>query len=415
MELLNVMETALKEGGQRPAISTQPSATDGGQPAPEAVPGLPTHNHRLSWVWVSIVGFLTIAVVFFVVRNVFALIRPDFLTTRTSFAVASATNSQSQAPNLVPMNTDLLPTKATLQSTSITWMPTDTPEQIPTLPSIIYPSSDSPTGKIAFVCQLLGDEAEDQICLINSDGTNWQQLTNEADSKNYFPSISSDGNGVVYVSNRSGDFEIYEMDLSTRNSNQLTFGLGTLNAPEVSPDGQYIVFTNKTGGNMIWVMARDGKDPHQIFGLPRGFGWDPVWSPDGNKILFASGSVQKPNLSIMNADGSNVKVVLDIDGLSGRSDWSPDGQRIASYIGASWKREIITMNIDGSDLLQLTNGGNNLAPSFSPDGKWITFTSYRNNYRNDNGCEIYIMRIDGSDIRRLTNNSFCDYQPRWGP
>jgi Tol biopolymer transport system component len=60
-------------------------------------------------------------------------------------------------------------------------------------------------------------------------------------------------------------------------------------------------------------------------------------------------------------------------------------------------------------------GTNSLAPSFSPDGRWVAFTGYMDHPHEDDGCEIYIMRIDGSDIRRLTDNDYCDYQPRWGP
>jgi tricorn protease len=74
------------------------------------------------------------------------------------------------------------------------------------------------------------------------------------------------------------------------------------------------------------------------------------------------------------------------------------------------------MNADGSNARQLTpSGGNSQGPSFSPDGKWVAFTAYFDNYGEDHGCEIYVIRVDGTDLRRLTNNGYCDYQPRWGP
>jgi Tol biopolymer transport system component len=73
------------------------------------------------------------------------------------------------------------------------------------------------------------------------------------------------------------------------------------------------------------------------------------------------------------------------------------------------------MDLDGSNVQQVTDGGNNLAPSFSPDGGWIVFTSYRDRYRDENGCEIYIMNLDGDRTIRLTDNETCDWQPRWGP
>ena len=71
--------------------------------------------------------------------------------------------------------------------------------------------------------------------------------------------------------------------------------------------------------------------------------------------------------------------------------------------------------LDGIELEQITNEGNNLTPNFSPDGQWIAFTSYRDHFGDDNGCEIYIMRVDGSEVTGLTNNDYCDWQPNWGP
>ncbi|MCB0120041.1 MAG: PD40 domain-containing protein, partial [Anaerolineales bacterium] len=74
------------------------------------------------------------------------------------------------------------------------------------------------------------------------------------------------------------------------------------------------------------------------------------------------------------------------------------------------------MNADGSNARMLTpTGGNSQGPSISPDGQWVAFTSYFDHYGEIHGCEIYIMRVDGTDVRRLTDNDYCDYQPRWGP
>ena len=70
------------------------------------------------------------------------------------------------------------------------------------------------------------------------------------------------------------------------------------------------------------------------------------------------------------------------------------------------------VNADGSDLRQLTDGGNNKAPAFSPDGQWLTFASQLD---ADGDNEIFIMRVDGTDLRQLTFNQRPDWQPRWGP
>ena len=277
-------------------------------------------------------------------------------------------------------------------------------------PSPTIPSSNEPTGKIVYTCQV-GD-AGNFICLINADGTGFRQLTYDA-VKHWYPSLSPDGASVIYSAYaRDYVYEIYEMNLANGVIKQLTDSLGVLKAPEISLDGKSIVFGlgTKDDGEEIWVMDRSGANPKRI----NNRGWDPSWSPDGTQILFASDSSGSIQLYTMNSDGSGVKRVTDFDALRGRSDWSPDGEWMVTYNGPSWKREIFIFRPDFTDVRQLTPaGGNSQGPSFSPDGKWIVFTSYFDHYNDDLGCEIYIIRVDGSDMRRLTDNAYCDYQPRW--
>lgn len=307
-------------------------------------------------------------------------------------------------------------TPSALTSPQVTQEKTVAPEQTPVVPTETLPDSITQLeGKIVFTCQLFRDENRNQICLIYADGTGYMRLTTEDDAIQWYASLSPDGNSIVYSSNETGTFEIYEMDLNG-NKTKLTQEMGELYAPEISPDGNLIVFSNEQDKSMeIWVMNRDGSNPHTIFTPSSGIAVDPVWSPDGNQILFASGLNDNKSLYIINSDGSNLHQITNIEGIRGRSDWSHDGKTLATYIGSSWEREIYLLNYDGSNLRQFTNGGTNLAPSFSPDDQWIAFTSYRDNKEDNNGCEIYIKDLDSNKIIRLTDNSHCDWQPRWGP
>jgi Tol biopolymer transport system component len=241
-------------------------------------------------------------------------------------------------------------------------------------------------------------------------------LTTANNLQHVFGSLSPDGQSVVYAAFREANvYEIYEMKLNSSHVKQLTNRLGILNAPEISPDGQSIVFkrTNPANGeNQIWIMDRDGNNANNI---PQVYGWDPTWSPDGNKILFASSHEGLTQLFTVNRNGNQLTRVTNLPAIRGRSDWSSDGQWIVTYSGEAWHREVYIMNADGSNVRQLTpTGGNSQGPSFSADGKWVTFTAYFDHPGEDHGCEIYIIRTDGTDLRRLTNNDYCDYQPRWG-
>jgi TolB protein len=278
-------------------------------------------------------------------------------------------------------------------------------------------ASDQLTGHIVFTCQLFKVQAMDQICIMNADGTGMRRLTAEDSLRHYYPSLAPDGQSVVYSSFREDNvYEIYSLDLNDSSVDRLTNRIGVLTAPEVSPDGTSIIFTrgNPSTGNMqIMVMDRNGEG---VGNLPQINGWDPTWSADGEQILYAAGAGDKVQLFIVNRHGRGSRQVTNLPSIRGRSDWSADGQSIVTYSGPAWNREVYILNADGSNARQLTpSGGNSQGPSFSPDGQWVAFTAYFDNYGDDHGCEIYVIRVDGTDLRRLTNNDYCDYQPRWGP
>ena len=284
---------------------------------------------------------------------------------------------------------------------------------VPPVSSLTNP----PAGKIAFTCQVYKVQASNQICIINADGTGFRRLTTDGNRQHYYPSLAPDGQSVVYAAFREANvYEIYEMDLSTGDVVQLTNRMGIVNAPDISPDGQSIVFKNTTTNsnrNLIMGMDRNGTNAHNIPGIT---GWDPSWSPDGIHILFASDMDSTVQLYTIRWDGQELHKISNLPAIRGRSDWSADGRHIVTYSGEPWKREVYIMNSDGTNARVLSPaGGNSQGPSISPDGGWVTFTAYFNHFGDDHGCEIYIMRIDGSDLHRLTDNDYCDYQPRWGP
>lgn len=314
-------------------------------------------------------------------------------------------------PEPAPLNIETLRAQVTTtpgNTPSHTQTPTPDPTFIPSATAV--PSTGSVPGRIVYTCQVSGN----QICIINADGTGFRQLTSDP-IRHWYASLSPDGGSVIYSAYAKDNvFELYEINLASGKTTQITHELGVLIAPEISPDGKSVVFTrgDAAGASEIWRMDRNGENPRRIHRQ----GWDPTWSPDGQKILFASNIEGANQLFVMNADGSHVSRVTNFDALRGRSDWSPDGGWMVTYNGPAWHREVFIFKPDFSELRQLSPaGGNSQGPAFSPDGNWVTFTAYFDHYGDDLGCEIYIIRTDGTDLRRLTDNAYCDYQPRWGP
>ncbi len=294
----------------------------------------------------------------------------------------------------------IFPTRPNASSTPAAESRFETPSPLPTA---------SGRGKIVYVCQIFRLAESDQICIMDSDGNNQQRLTTTDTARHFYPSLAPEGQSVLFSSNMDGRFYIYELKLSGELVNLWQTGI----APEVSPNGRLIAFSQNTGaGDAIWVMNRDGSDPRLIY--PDG--WDPTWSPDGQKLLFASQVNGLVQLMTINLDGSDLQQVSNLPLLRGRSDWSNDNLNIVTYSGRSWERELFLLPRDGSPARQITPpGGNSQGPTFSPDGQWVAFTAYYDRFRNVHGCEIYKMKIDGTELTRLTHNDYCDWQPRWGP
>jgi len=183
----------------------------------------------------------------------------------------------------------------------------------------------------------------------------------------------------------------------------------------------------------VWSMNPDGSSPTRITDdksrterLPDFspvYDSYPVWSPDGTKIAFISNRDYLFSLYVMNADGSNARLVTDKVMDPGEPAWSPDSGKIAFSAG---KRatfgmdrpsvDIYVVNVDGSGLIQLTrDAGLNGSAAWSPDSKQIAFTSNR-----DGKSKIWVMNPDGSNQRLLPNpqntgTGFYGGQPAWSP
>ena len=128
----------------------------------------------------------------------------------------------------------------------------------------------------------------------------------------------------------------------------------------------------------------------------------PRWSPDGARIVFYSHIQDKWRIILMNADGSEWKVLSSGNHDDFYPSFSPDGKKILFYSNRDGNQEIYVMNLDGTAPKRLTEDpARDRYPQFSPDGKRITFV------RLDEGGRggVMIMDADGSGARSLTPES----------
>jgi Tol biopolymer transport system component len=279
--------------------------------------------------------------------------------------------------------------------------PPPTPAPLP--PPVVHATD----GKIAFQS---GRDGNNEIYLINADGTNPTRVTNNPASDSQ-PALSPDGARIAFTSNRDGNNEIYVMNVDGTGLTRLTNNPASDSQPVFSPDGTVIAFTStRDGRNQIYMMnAVTGAGPTNLSNNAASDD-QPAFSRNG-RIGFVRFQNAARNIFIMNSNGTGQTNLTNNTASNGGPVFGPDG-RIAFHSDRDGNNEIYLMNSNGTGLTRLTNNpANDQRPAFSPDGTKIIFTTDRSGNQ-----EIDITNTNGtSDALNLTNNPAADDWARWAP
>lgn len=144
-------------------------------------------------------------------------------------------------------------------------------------------------------------------------------------------------------------------------------------------------------------------------------GSDPVMSPDGTKIVFASPRDSLGDIYVINSDGTNLVRLTITPEYEGEPSFSPDGSKIVFVSERDDNGEIYIMDSNGSNQTRLTyNEVYDANPSFSPDGSEIIFVREVEE-ENFCGVKIVIINIDSSKERRLSNTGMRETDPSFSP
>lgn len=185
----------------------------------------------------------------------------------------------------------------------------------------------------------------------------------------YFAEYSPDATQIAFASSRTNEDDIYIMNADGSNLRNLTnTTLDKERMPSWSPDGTHLAFSNfvfETVDFDIYTMNADGSDWQRLTG--RGDDYDASWSPDGTRIAYASDRDGNFDIFVMNADGSNTVNLTANESIDGSPTWSPDGEFLAFTTNRDGNYEIYVMQADGQNQHNIShNPADDEAPSWSP-------------------------------------------------
>ena len=227
----------------------------------------------------------------------------------------------------------------------------------------------------------------------------------------WFMPPSAGRSDIATISRNGGEIEVITKDAST-NWN-----------PVWSPDGKFLYFASDRSGNMsFWRVAIDeltGKveGEAEAVSTPANFNRHLSFSANGRRMIYVQ-TDQQANIQAVNFNASTEKTsgepfwITRGDRNIVRPELSPDGTRFVMRESRRTQDDVVVVSRDGTQWRDLTNDKFfDRYPRWSPDGKRIAFTSDRSGR-----YEIWMLDADATNLRQLTFNSTGDTSfPLWSP
>ena len=190
-------------------------------------------------------------------------------------------------------------------------------------------------------------------------------------------------------------------------------GVGGVEAPQWSPDGEWLVFVSGLGGAPeLWAIhVPDGVLTRLTVGLG-GVGhlatFMPQWSPDGSQIAYVSATSGADELWLWPRDGGAARQLTCLGARIEAYSWSPDGRWLAVASNCFGVFDIFRVEVaDGATRRLTRDGGNEVYPAVAPGGDRILYVRLNEAWTDH---EVVSIAADGSDARVvLTDEDFFDY------
>lgn len=262
------------------------------------------------------------------------------------------------------------------------------------------------TSRVAFISAKTGNK---ELYAMDIDGANVYALTNDQRISSG-PAWSKDGRSVAYTSYKSGYPDVYVVKLANQLGGQNTrtrvaFFPGTNSGPSFSPDGNRLaLMLSKDGNPEIYTIPTMGGAATRVT-KTRGTETSPCWSPDGTRLVYTSDERGSVQLFITPASGGAAERLVTNSTYSAEPDWSPDGSKIAYTARMGGKLQVCVYDLNTKQVMQVTTEGGE-DPSWTRNSRHLVFS---------NAGALYILDSVTRQFVRLENNLTGCSEPATSP
>src|ERR1700722_1252662 len=224
------------------------------------------------------------------------------------------------------------------------------------------------------------------------------------------------GSKIYFVSDRTGNKEIWSMDYDGSNQKQMTNYRSISKQPIVSADGRMFAFNTLVKDTwQIMVHSAETGKKLPFYNPVSSTIETPDFTPDGRHVLYSASLNGYVNICIADINGGNMTQLTHVKSQEVSPKVNPKTGRDVLFIsGRSGVEQLWHMNIDGSDVERISNGEGYVAnPAWNPNGQLIAFAWTRG--FEPGAYNIFIMDMADKKPNQLTSNSGKNENPWWAP
>ncbi len=250
-----------------------------------------------------------------------------------------------------------------------------------------------------------------ELAIMDMDGYDQRIITSTKGLANS-PSFDRSGRRAIYTDFRKAIPDVFIIDTVTQGITQVTSNRDQEFSPIFLNDSEYIVsLANPRGGSSIVVINKSGQILRTLVGSIGEINVSPVVDFVNNYLYYVSDIAGKPQVYRVPLSGGTPQRITR-EGYCTSPAISPKGDKLAFVCRVEGGFNLLVSNPDGSNPVQLTSYGRNEDPSWSPDGRYIAFSSTAAR----GTPSICIIRFDGRGFTSVsTPFGQGDFAPDWGP
>ena len=225
------------------------------------------------------------------------------------------------------------------------------------------------------------------------------------------PAWAPDGTRLAYVSFESGKPVVYVHHLATSKRAPVANYKGNNSAPAWSPDGNTLaVVLTRDGLSQIYTLgANDGSNLRRVTRSPL-IDTEPIFAPDGRSIYFTSDRSGSPQIYQTGLDGGEPRRISFNGGYNISPRISPDGKTLLTVTRRDGAYRVASLNLTTGSESLLTEGRDDQSPSFAPNGMQVLYAA------TQGGRSVLAgVSSDGRVRQTLSVLNGEIREPTWGP